>query len=200
MTRRGGPQGPHTTLIGRRHPEDIESLKARMTTALDPVLNPSPSPRRKGSNIPVPQALEGGKFRTDREIVDLKAKIINILVEGQAKTIKDAALIAGVNPVVAWSWAQHDKTFKQCLDAVHQVVADGLESQLREEKNFIPLMFLLKGYRPEFRENAKIEIKSEGVEKLLAELAEIARRVNTQAKVSPALPEGTTTVTVESKS
>ncbi len=136
-------------------------------------------------------ALEGGKKHTLAEIGQFKATMIGLMTTGKAQSVSDAAVQLEINPVIAWRWVRNDPVFKECIDAVRQVAADKLEAEFMVHANFIPKLMLLKGYRPEFRDNAPITLKSDGLEAVLKELATIARG---SAPTSPAL---ITTVTVE---
>lgn len=54
-----------------------------------------------------------------------------------------------------------------------EVVADAIEKEFRTHKNFIPKMMLLKGYRHMFRDNYRLDVTNEALEKLLGDLREL---------------------------
>ena len=94
-------------------------------------------------------------------VQDLKIKIIRLLSEGIAvkgsrkyeiETATDAAEFLGVPPYKVYAWLSGDKDFKRAVNLARQVVADRLEKTLARWNNPIPLMMLLKGYRPMYRD------------------------------------------------
>jgi len=109
-------------------------------------------------------------------VLDYKYKILDVINRGLARTISEAARKVGVTPVQAYNWADNDIEFKEAIRQVREVIADELEEKLRNHANFIPLMFILKGYRPMFRDNYKIDIGSSKLEELLGELKNLSER------------------------
>jgi len=128
-----------------------------------------------------------GKHRifqfTDQEIVETKYKVLNLLATGVCTTIADACRAISVDPVRLYSWALTDPDFKEAVKAVRQVIADDIEKDLRTHANFIPKMFILKAYRPEFKENAKITVDDSKLSEILAELREAGAKQEETTKV-----------------
>ncbi len=110
---------------------------------------------------------------TDEEIFFAKQNIMDMLMKGEASSIADAARKMNIHPARAHDWCRCDKDFQALLRECKEVFADDLEVELRHHPNFIPKMMILKGYRPEFRDNARLDVKSDGLEKLIKELKEI---------------------------
>jgi len=128
------------------------------------------------------------------EMVDAKYRVLDIMQRGMAKTIADAARIAGFEPHLVYKWAFDDKDFLQMMKLTREIVADDLESKLQRHGNFIPLMFLLKAYRPMFRDNYKIDIGTDKMEELLSELREAGSRKVPKIEVTKVEENETTTV------
>lgn len=101
----------------------------------------------------------------------MKEDILRLIGLGEAKTLSDAARQLGVNPTQPHSWAEADPEFAQLYRQARQVIADQIEKELIESENIIAKIFLLKGYRPEFRDNYKtIEIHDTRTRQLLEDL------------------------------
>jgi len=124
------------------------------------------APGRKAGSTRLPQF-------TDAEILDYKVEVLQLLATGEVHTISDAARKLGIDPTRVHAWAYNDKDFQEMLRLSHEVVADNIETRLQESKHFIPLIFLLKGYRPMFRDSYKFDVSNEALEKLLGELREL---------------------------
>ncbi|XUX01219.1 MAG: helix-turn-helix domain-containing protein [Dehalogenimonas sp.] len=83
----------------------------------------------------------------------MKLKILDLLHSGAAINLTEAARQLGVNPQRAQDWKKSDEEFAQAVTDSQQILADNLESRLSKIENFIPMMFLLKKIRPEYRDN-----------------------------------------------
>ena len=111
------------------------------------------------------------------EIIDFKVKILALMQSGQAKTVKSAAEALGLNPSRVHGWLKKDKDFAELARLCDEVVADEIEEHFLAEKHDIPLLMLLKGKRPMYRDNFKIDIRNEALEKLLKDLKAIREKV-----------------------
>lgn len=125
---------------------------------------------------------------SDKDILDYKVRILEILIKGGVKGIGDAFLKIrtpsqaarhlGIDPVRVQSWIKNDKDFRHYIEDTYEVIADDIEEDFIEGKAFIPKMMLLKGIRPKYRDTFKIEASNDNLEKLLTDLK------NTTIKVS----------------
>ena len=109
------------------------------------------------------------------EIMDTKHKILELLSSGDATTISEAARSINVEPHKVYTWGRSDPDFREAVTAAREVVADDIEKRLQNHPNFIPLMFLLKAYRPEFRENYRYGGTDSKLEEILGELSRKAQ-------------------------
>ena len=113
---------------------------------------------------------------TDEQILDAKVEILRLLTDGVVKTIAEAARSIGLSPVRIYNWVKTDKDFKGLMESTYEVIADDIEKGFIEGKDYIPKMMLLKGYRPRFRDNAKIDFSTEKIENFLRDLKEAGRK------------------------
>ena len=110
------------------------------------------------------------------DMLEYKAKIIDMLTKNPQRTISDCARELGLPPTRVYDWAQDDKEFHQVIRYTEQVVADDIEAEFRVHKNAFYRLVLLKTYRPRFRDNYKqIEVVSPQVEQLLGELKQLGK-------------------------
>ncbi len=116
-----------------------------------------------------------------------KKEILEELLEGRAFTLTQAAKNVGVDPIAAWSWSENDKDFGSAIRSAREVRADGLEDTLAISKNIIAQIFLLKGYRPMFRDSYKVEHSSPKLEEWLKELKEARKEPAQLPAPSPEL-------------
>ena len=123
-------------------------------------------------------------------VLHYKGKILDLLCTGQARTYTEAAEKLGVTPAKVHAWALWDKDFQEALHLAKEIVADKLETKLTDHANFIPQMMILKGLRPIYRDNYKIDLQDSRTKELLEEL---------RAVIVPKLPEGPTVEVVEVK-
>lgn len=126
-------------------------------------------------NSQITKSRKGKKFFNYRDILSKKADILELLATGKAMNLTEAARKLDLNPSAVLYWAEQDEDFAELVKIAREVTADDLETELRGHKNFIPQMMILKGLRPMYRENFKIELKTEGLEKLLGEIKQISR-------------------------
>lgn len=117
---------------------------------------------------------------TDEEILDAKVEILRLLSDGVVKTVAEAARSLGLSPNRVYMWVKSDKDFKGLMDAVHEVIADDIEAHFLEVKHDIPLLMLLKGYRPIFRDNFKLEFSTEKIEQFMKDLKEIGMKAKSE--------------------
>jgi len=113
---------------------------------------------------------------SDDEILAIKVDILELLSAGDAQTVAAAARKLGVQPVRVYGWAKEDEDFWDCVKLAQQVQADGIVAEFLEHKNFIPKMMLLKAWRPEFRDNFKVQVESSEMKNLLNELKEAGKK------------------------
>ena len=111
-------------------------------------------------------------------VLEAKVAILECIAAGKALTLSKAAELCGYTPFQAYAWSKRDKDFAELVRLAREVMADSIEEEFRNHNNFIPKMMLLKGYRPMFRDNYKIEVSSEGLENLLKELREAGKPKN----------------------
>jgi hypothetical protein len=93
---------------------------------------------------------------TSKGKVERQKKFLWGLVE--SGTIAAGCRVADVTRTTYYQWLQEGGDFKVAVEAAFEEVADGLEEQglaRAKEKSDILLIFLLKGYRPKFRDNFK---------------------------------------------
>ena len=112
----------------------------------------------------------GPKVLHDEFRLAAKAKILDLLSSGQVNNLTDAAHLCELPPILVHSWARWDKDFSEFVNIAKEVVADKLEAKLTEHENFIPNMMILKGLRPKYRDNFKIDLNSSKLEELLTEI------------------------------
>jgi len=129
-----------------------------------------------GFNLSKPKNGRKMPLITAQEQVDVKFAILDKLTKGEAKTISEAARQLEISPQRVYSWGKSDPDFREAVSATREVVADELEERLRSHGNFIPLMFLLKAYRPEFRENYRFDGVNSKMDEILAELSRKAKQ------------------------
>ncbi len=139
------------------------------------------APGRKAGQISVASRLPQ---MTDTEILDYKVKILEILSQGQAevdgkvipiKTFSDACRYLGLKPQNVYRWTTSDKDFQELLKTVYEVIADDLEHEFltNKEHYYLPKMMLLKGIRPMYRDQFKVEHNSDKLEQMLLELKKL---------------------------
>lgn len=113
---------------------------------------------------------------SDEEIVELKRAILLKLEAGEAYNLTQAADLVGVSRITAQRWVKEDKPFAQSVKAAEPIKKELLEAELRKNNSPIVKMFLVKKLDPSYRENAKLELSTEPLEKLLRELKEAGQK------------------------
>lgn len=161
----------------RPRPPGIAELEASM---------PAGRGRKKGTTRKVLQARKKIELSTSDKVIRMlktgpnvlredirlayKAKILDLLSSGQCDNLTDAANLVELPPILVHSWATYDKDFGAFVRLAREVVADQLEHKLTKHENFIPNMMILKGIRPMYRDNFKVDLDSSKLEELLAEI------------------------------
>jgi len=113
------------------------------------------------------------------QVVRFKMLILDKLESGEAFTLSEAANQIGIMPVRAYSWSKYDPDFREMIALARQVRADRLEMELTNSNNIVAKIFILKGLRPEFRENYKVEVSDTRFVDLLEELRRLGREPHT---------------------
>jgi hypothetical protein len=138
--------------------------------------------RKKGTpNKPgYAKVLQGGKIAnlmpkmTEAQILDAKVEILRLLSDGLARNVTEACNRLHIPATKVHRWCKTDKDFGQLLDAVYEVTADNIETGFLNGKNDIPKMMMLKGIRPQYRENFKVDLSTEKVEQMLKDLKDLS--------------------------
>jgi hypothetical protein len=112
---------------------------------------------------------------TPTQILDAKVEILRLMADGLAKNVTEACKKLNLQPARVHGWAKTDKDFKEMLDAVYEVIADEIETGFLTGKNDIPKMMMLKGIRPQYRDNYKVDLSTEKVEQMLADLKKLGQ-------------------------
>lgn len=76
-------------------------------------------------------------------------------------TIYVAASRTGINKVTVYRWRDSDPAFAEAMDDAEEDSTDALETCMYErakEKDTIAGIFLLKGYRPKFRDRVTVDL------------------------------------------
>jgi len=139
----------------------------------DPTKN-KPGRKARGSFMP---------RLSDESILKYKTQILELLSSEEVTTVSEAARILKLNPAKVHNWASNDKDFQEMIKLTREVIADDIEKRLRDSKHFIPQMFLLKAYRPMFRENYKLDLGSSKMEELLMELKKLGQKKESPSEV-----------------
>ena len=107
------------------------------------------------------------------QILDHKVKILELMSDGTCTTLTSAAEKLHLTPVQVHHWARNDSDFSEMVRLAREIVADRIEAEFQTHANFIPKMMLLKGYRPMFRDNAKLDLTNTKLIELLDELKKV---------------------------
>lgn len=92
------------------------------------------------------------------ELSDLQQEYIQGIMDG--KSSKELCQMFGLSKMQPYIWKKQNPLFKEAMEFVQNLKADTLEEQMwndainGEKPNAITQIFLLKGKRPEYRENA----------------------------------------------
>jgi transposase-like protein len=126
-----------------------------------------------------------------QKAIELKQEIVRMLGRGEAKTLTEAAEAVGISPSLAHQWAKKDEEFRELLGVTKQVLGDRIERELIDSPNVVAKIFLLKGYKPEFRDNAKVIVTDSRITELLEELKKAGQPTITVEPVEvKELPQG----------
>ena len=125
--------------------------------------------------VRMPYYRKVGKSRPPEVVLQLKEEILAIIDLGVAETLADAARKAGVSPSEAWSWASTDEKFMRRYQQAREVVADRIEAELLQSNNVIAQIFMLKGLRPQYRDNYKLTVTDDRTKAILEELRRLAK-------------------------
>ena len=123
---------------------------------------------------------------TPEERADLKAQILDLLNTDKALNLGAAAKLIGVRPDAVYQWKRQDAVWASEVKDAYESVADRLENALLDPKygsNPVPIIFLLKGLRPERYVESKIILApSQGLQVLKDELKRLADKAEGEAK------------------
>lgn len=120
------------------------------------------------------------------EIHRYKTKLIDLFDRSEVKTVSEGARKLGLSPTRVRDWAKSDENFRNQIREGEKVLADGLIKELLEldPNTKMPIVvakiFLIKGFRPEFRDNFKIV---EFQDRRALEILEKLRQLGIQPKV-----------------
>lgn len=113
------------------------------------------------------------QFLGDDYTVERKRKFIEGMIK--THTVYRAATIAGVSKKTAYNWYHSDPQFAEAWDEAEDSSTDRLESSMYERavaNDTISGIFLLKKYRPAFRDKIQVD-----VEILHSEIESLAKQV-----------------------
>lgn len=106
--------------------------------------------------------------RVQDEAAEKKKRFLELLPE--CRSIRIAAHRAGIARTSCYDWRKHDPEFAAEFERVKREIADDLEAELlrraMEGKGQMPDtlgIFLLKGYKPEFRDSYTVRNESVNV-------------------------------------
>jgi len=119
---------------------------------------------------------------TADQILTYKLKILDMLERGEARTLTECAEALGIPALRIHHWSTDDKDFQAMIKLANEVIADKLEVEFMEHKNFIPKMMLLKAYRQMYRDNFKIDISNTKLEDMLKELKQLGQKQDPQGE------------------
>jgi len=117
--------------------------------------------------------------------LEYKREIVRMLGLGEVHTLTEAAEKLCISPNLPHTWAKNDMEFRQLIAVTKQVLGDKIEKELIESENVVAKIFLLKGYKPEFRDNAKVLITDNRVVELLEEIKRAGKPVIPSVTVEP---------------
>jgi hypothetical protein len=111
----------------------------------------SPTP---ATNPPGPKPVE--------MVATLKERLLEAYI--QTRRLDMAAKMVGISPTTPYRWKAQDSQFKEDLEACYEVIGDHYLGKLetQAEKNIIGHMFLVKRYKPEFRDKVEsVQVNTE---------------------------------------
>jgi hypothetical protein len=132
--------------------------------------------RPKGS-FSKPGSMKPGPKPTEKDPTfhALKNKVIGLIETEQADNLSEAAKVLGVKSTKLYLLAEKDKTFEEQVRIAQNIIADRLEAKLDNSNSPGAHEFRLKKLRPEYRDNAKIDLNTDKLEKLLRELIDVKK-------------------------
>ena len=110
------------------------------------------------------------------EILAYKIKILDMLEAGEAFTLTQCAEKLEIPALRIYHWSVDDKDFQSMVHLAQQVRADIIEEEFVHHANFIPKMMLLKSWRPQYRDNFKVDITNNKLEDMLQELKQLGQK------------------------
>jgi len=129
-----------------------------------------------GKPGPKPALFKAKSVYSPGQIAEWKAQVVTMFDEGVIETLTEGARILALRPSVLYGWMTFDHEWTAQIRQAKEAIADRIEKNLLDSTNPNAQMFLLKGYRPQFRDNFKLNVTSEALEKLLEELKSLAGR------------------------
>lgn len=115
--------------------------------------------KAKGGRVGRPEGclLVEKRYLSKEELDNFKQELLQLMELGTCLTISEACKKVGVPSNIIWRLAKQDPQWKLLVDQARTVfrelAADQLEEEIRKNPNIIGKIFLLKGYRPEFKDN-----------------------------------------------
>ncbi len=103
-------------------------------------------------------------------IVAIKEAALDLIDQGKCETLAEVAAALDVSPTLLYTWQSRDPEWGSQIKHARQIIADRIEKILIHSDSPQALMFLLKGYRPEFRDNFRVELRDDKTAALLEEL------------------------------
>ncbi len=137
--------------------------------------------------------LDFGSKLAPEQILKFKKEILKLIEDRKANTPSKAAKILNISPSMVHAWMIDDKVFNQAVILTKEVVADWIEEDIIEGGAATSKINVLKGIRPEYRDNYNINIRNPKLEELLAELKTIGQKSSVKPP-EPALVEESKTM------
>jgi len=158
------------------------SEKAAPSAGKRPVGRPRTLPRSPVKRVGRPRSasapMRDSYNEEDTRLI--KLRVIALLCTGGHPTLRSAARVVempdgstGIAATTLHNWKALDKNFAAEVKLAKEVVADYLEEKLLGDRNTVAAIFMLKGIRPEYRDNAKLIVEDGKTQELLAELRKL---------------------------
>ncbi len=136
---------------------------------------PEPAQKKKGGRPrKVLTYLEAQKL-PDGETRKLQAAILALMENGTCINVSQACRMLSLSPMAGHYWKRYDKDFSFAVALANEVAADTLELKIVAEGRDTATMSLLKGKRPEYRDNYKADLNNPRLMSLLEELRKTGR-------------------------
>jgi hypothetical protein len=115
-------------------------------------------------------------IRLPADVHRAKVKVLELMESNPTEysTVTQAARKLGINPTQIHTWILNDANFRAAIKMINEVLADANEQYLQSSKNIVAHIFLLKGRRPEFRDNYRVDVQNTKLEELLTQLNKIS--------------------------